>query len=67
MRLHELPQLPAMDTNDVAVHPQHDANAAILLTATGTNYKQNRSPEIFLSKTILLCQVVLYADVFLLH
>ena len=55
MRLHELPQLPAMDTNDVAVHPQHDANAAILLTATGTNYKQNRLPEIFLSK--LFCYV----------
>ena len=25
-----------MDTNDVAVHPEHDANATILLTATGT-------------------------------
>ena len=53
MRLYELPQLPAMDSNDVAVYTEHDANAAVLLTATGTMINEKHIFCIFQAKCVI--------------
>ena len=51
MRLYELPQLPTMDTNDIST--KHDANAAILLAATGTMMNEKHIFCIFQAKYVV--------------